>query len=110
MIITEQRVIDYFQPSTLGDDLVAVDDVSFRAFGGQIMTLLGHNGAGKTTTFNVLTGVKSIHNSRIITRNNNVNQYFNRLPYKYYFIVNVPIAYAIRNVLKNWRECKNGRL
>lgn len=36
--------------------MVAVNDVSFRAFGGQIMALLGHNGAGKSTTFNVLTG------------------------------------------------------
>ena len=35
---------------------MAVDDVSFRAFQGQIMALLGHNGAGKSTTFNVLTG------------------------------------------------------
>ena len=40
----------------LDEALVAVDDVSFRAFGGQIMALLGHNGAGKSTTFNVLTG------------------------------------------------------
>ena len=40
----------------LGEDLVAVNDVTFRAFGGQIMALLGHNGAGKSTTFNILTG------------------------------------------------------
>ena len=58
---TAQPLIAYFKSSTLGEDLVAVDDVSFRAFGGQIMTLLGHNGAGKTTTFNVLTGVKATH-------------------------------------------------
>ncbi len=37
-------------------DVVAVDDVSFRAFKGSVTTLLGHNGAGKTTTMNVLTG------------------------------------------------------
>ena len=39
-----------------GEDLVAVDNVTFRAFKGQIMALLGHNGAGKSTTFNILTG------------------------------------------------------
>ena len=39
-----------------GEDLVAVDNVTFRAFEGQIMALLGHNGAGKSTTFNILTG------------------------------------------------------
>ncbi len=59
--ITLKHFTAHFKSSTLGEDLVAVDDVSFRAFGGQIMTLLGHNGAGKTTTFNVLTGIKSIH-------------------------------------------------
>ena len=40
----------------LGEDFIAVDNVTFRAFGGQIMALLGHNGAGKSTTFNILTG------------------------------------------------------
>ena len=46
----------------IGEGLVAVDDVSFRAFSGQIMALLGHNGAGKSTTFNVLTGrIKKVH-------------------------------------------------
>lgn len=35
---------------------LAVDDVSFKAYEGQIFCLLGHNGAGKTTTMSVLTG------------------------------------------------------
>lgn len=38
------------------DDKVAVDDVSLKAYEGQIFCLLGHNGAGKTTTMSVLTG------------------------------------------------------
>ena len=36
--------------------VVAVDDVSFNAFDGEITALLGHNGAGKTTTMSMLTG------------------------------------------------------
>ncbi len=35
-------------------DLVAVDDVSFTAHGGQLLGLLGPNGAGKTTTVSML--------------------------------------------------------
>ncbi|OXA45953.1 ATP-binding cassette sub-family A member 3 [Folsomia candida] len=38
---------------------LAVDDVSFKAYEGQIFCLLGHNGAGKTTTMSVLTGLLS---------------------------------------------------
>ncbi len=37
--------------------LVAVNDLSFTLFAGEIVGLIGPNGAGKTTTFNLLTGV-----------------------------------------------------
>ncbi|MFT0850660.1 branched-chain amino acid ABC transporter ATP-binding protein/permease [Achromobacter sp. F4_2707] len=37
--------------------LVAVNDVSFKLRGGEIMGLIGPNGAGKSTTFNLITGV-----------------------------------------------------
>jgi ABC-type multidrug transport system ATPase subunit len=39
-----------------GQEVVAVDSVSFSAYDSQITALLGHNGAGKTTTMSVLTG------------------------------------------------------
>ena len=37
--------------------LKAIDDVSFSAKEGQILTVIGPNGAGKTTLFNVISGV-----------------------------------------------------
>ena len=36
--------------------VVAVNNVSFNAYSGEITALLGHNGAGKTTTINMLVG------------------------------------------------------
>jgi branched-chain amino acid transport system ATP-binding protein len=36
--------------------LVAISDLNFTVFGGEIVGLIGPNGAGKTTAFNVFTG------------------------------------------------------
>jgi branched-chain amino acid transport system permease protein len=37
--------------------IVAVDDVDFELYAGEILGIIGPNGAGKTTTFNLLAGV-----------------------------------------------------
>jgi ABC-2 type transport system ATP-binding protein len=42
---------------TYGDGFRAVDGVSFRAEGGQVVGLLGPNGAGKTTVIRMLVGL-----------------------------------------------------
>ncbi|MDQ6639636.1 MAG: ATP-binding cassette domain-containing protein, partial [Pseudomonadota bacterium] len=34
----------------------AVDDVSFKVYPGQIVSIIGPNGSGKTTTFNLVSG------------------------------------------------------
>ncbi|WP_322798914.1 ABC transporter ATP-binding protein [Thermoflexus sp.] len=39
-----------------GDQIVAIEDVTFRVERGQIVGFLGPNGAGKTTTMRILTG------------------------------------------------------
>jgi branched-chain amino acid transport system ATP-binding protein len=38
--------------------VVAVDDVTFDARGGEVLGVMGPNGAGKTTLFNVISGVQ----------------------------------------------------
>jgi len=46
-------------------DLTAVDDLSFRVEGGQILGLVGPNGAGKTTTLRALAGILKPTTGRI---------------------------------------------
>lgn len=45
--------------------IVAVDQVSFEANQGEIVSIIGPNGAGKTTIFNMLTGVYAIDEGEI---------------------------------------------
>jgi ABC-type lipoprotein export system ATPase subunit len=43
-----------------GTGQMAVDNLSFRAYRGQVTVLLGHNGAGKSTTFSVISGSTTV--------------------------------------------------
>ena len=45
--------------------LVALDNVSFSVYKGEILGLIGPNGAGKTTMFNVITGVYKPEEGRV---------------------------------------------
>jgi len=45
--------------------VVAVDDVSFQARRGEILSIIGPNGAGKTTLFNVISGFNKPHKGRV---------------------------------------------
>jgi branched-chain amino acid transport system ATP-binding protein len=46
--------------------LVAVDDVSFEVWPGQIVGLIGPNGAGKTTLFNIISGHVRAGSGRVV--------------------------------------------
>ncbi len=48
--------------------LVALSNVSFEVYEGEILGLIGPNGAGKTTMFNVITGVYKPEAGRVIYR------------------------------------------
>ncbi|MHA1507549.1 MAG: ABC transporter ATP-binding protein [Promethearchaeota archaeon] len=55
--IKENYAIEVFNLTKKFEDLIAVDNVSFKINKGEIVGILGPNGAGKTTTIRLLTGI-----------------------------------------------------
>ncbi len=53
--------------------LVAVNNLSFSVFEGEILSIIGPNGAGKTTVFNLLTGVLPLDGGEIWFRGRKLN-------------------------------------
>jgi branched-chain amino acid transport system ATP-binding protein len=53
--------------------LAAVNDVSFNAEEGQIVSIIGPNGAGKTTLFNLITNVFPPTSGRILFKGRNIS-------------------------------------
>jgi branched-chain amino acid transport system ATP-binding protein len=58
--------------------LMAIYDLSFDVFPGQIKSIIGPNGAGKTTLFNLITGVYPISQGEILFDGKKIN---NLAPY-----------------------------
>jgi ABC-type branched-subunit amino acid transport system ATPase component len=46
--------------------IVALDDVTFDAIAGEVLGIIGPNGAGKTTLFDVISGVRTANDGRIV--------------------------------------------
>ncbi len=52
--------------------LTAVDGVSLRIAGGELVSIIGPNGSGKTTLFNMLNGIYRPHSGRIVLKGEDV--------------------------------------
>ena len=55
------------------DDVIAVDDISFKVKSGELFGFLGPNGAGKTTTINILIGLLKATSGTAIINGYDVN-------------------------------------
>jgi len=55
-------------------EFIAVDNISFEIYNGEIFGLLGPNGAGKTTTINMICGLMSATAGTIRFQSNNIKE------------------------------------
>jgi ABC-2 type transport system ATP-binding protein len=83
-------------------DLVAVDDISFKIYKGEIVGILGPNGAGKTTTIRLITGLfKSREDSEIYIFNEALNLNPNRSKREFGIVPEVSNAFVDFTVWEN---------
>ena len=52
----QQRILEFQHISKYFPGVKALDDVSFKAYGGEVLAFLGENGAGKSTLLKTLNG------------------------------------------------------
>ena len=69
---TRPRVLEAQGLTRRFGGLVAVNDVSFEVYPGEIFGLIGPNGAGKTTVFNLMTGLTPASSGRLLYQGQNI--------------------------------------
>lgn len=72
--------------------LVAIDDVTIEMNFGEIVGIIGPNGAGKTTYFNVITGLYSPIEGRVLFHDRDIT---GRKPYE---ITSLGLARTFQNI------------
>ena len=86
------------------EDLIAVNDVSFKIFEGEIVGILGPNGAGKTTTIRLLTGIFKLEDKASIEIfNEDITKNLNKYKINFGIVPEVSNAFSDFTVYQNLR-------
>ena len=86
------------------DDLIAVNDVSFKIFEGEIVGILGPNGAGKTTTIRLLTGIFKLEDkANIEIFNEDITKNLSKYKINFGIVPEVSNAFSDFTVWQNLR-------
>jgi branched-chain amino acid transport system ATP-binding protein len=64
--MSSEPILQVYDLTKSFGNLVAVNNVSLKIYGGEIVGLIGPNGAGKTTFFNAITGLDAPDSGRVV--------------------------------------------
>jgi len=56
----------------VGNDIIAIEDLSFEVAEGELLVLLGPSGCGKTTLLRIIAGLETVSNGRILLDNKEI--------------------------------------
>src|SRR5512143_4108957 len=75
-------------------DKVAVNNVSFEVYGGEVFGFLGPNGAGKTTTIKMIVGLLQPNSGRVMVGGFDVNSHPLQSKASSGYVPDTPYLYA----------------
>lgn len=105
--ITFENVCKYYQ--TGGHKIAAADHVTFNAEKGEFVIIVGPSGAGKTTVLNMLGGMDSCDEGKIILDGNVISSYSQRRLTEYRRHV-VGFVFQFYNLVQNLTALENVEL
>ena len=74
-----KKVLEVINISKRYNDLVAVNNVSFSVYEGEIFGFIGPNGAGKSTVIKLITGLSRLDSGTILINNYSIKNNFKNL-------------------------------
>lgn len=101
MVDSKSLVFDINQLSKLYKKKVAVENLSFNGYAGEIVGFLGPNGAGKTTTIKMMTGLIGKSSGRVMICGHDLDESFEQAIACVGAIVETPYLYEHLSGLDN---------
>jgi NitT/TauT family transport system ATP-binding protein len=112
LLVIEDLVKSYVDPYT-GEEVVAIEDLSFSVEEGELVAILGPSGCGKTTVLNITAGFVEPTDGRVLLRGNPISapgpdrgvvfQSFALFPWKT-VLANVAFGLKMRGMGRKERE------